>query len=199
MKVVGINKEQTIIQGLVERCLEGSELDQFHLYKHLFGFSMHIANRYTNSSQDARAIVNESFLKIFQNLNQFDLSKDIKPWISRIIVNTSIDFLRKEKRSTLFQAEEIDDYAELSNLPEKVVDDELSNLESILPILRKLSPQYKLVFNLYVFEDYSHKEIAEKLDITVSTSKTNYLRAKIILKEEIMKNAQLSFKNNKNG
>ena len=143
---------------------------------------MAIALRYTQQSFDAEEVVNDSFLKIFQNLDRYDDDFSFKNWISKITVNTSIDFLRKKKKNLYFL--EINDH----NL-ELVSNDDfeilLDDETPILPILQELSPQYRIVFNLYVFEDYKHQEIADKLNISVGTSKSNYARAKKIISNKL--------------
>lgn len=143
---------------------------------------MAIALRYTQQPFDADEVTNDAFLRIFQNLDKFNEELSFKNWISRITVNASIDFLRKKKKNLYFL--EINDHsAELA--VEENFDFELDTETPILPILQELSPQYRLVFNMYVFEDYKHKEIAEKLNISIGTSKSNFARAKKIISDKL--------------
>lgn len=143
---------------------------------------MAIALRYTQQSFDAEEVVNDSFLRIFQNLDRYDDDLSFNNWISKITVNTSIDFLRKKKKNLYFL--EINDH-NLELVSDDDVECQLDDDTPILPILQELTPQYRIVFNLYVFEDYKHQEIADKLNISVGTSKSNYARAKKIISDKL--------------
>lgn len=139
---------------------------------------MAIALRYTSQTFDAEEVVNDAFLKVFQNLKAYNPTLSFKNWIAKITVNASIDYLRKKKKSLYFV--EINDYTSELVAPAES-DFELDGNTPILPILQELSPQYRIVFNLYVFEDFKHQEIAKKLNISIGTSKSNYARAKKII------------------
>lgn len=143
---------------------------------------MAIALRYTQQSFDAEEVVNDSFLRIFQNLDRYDDELSFNNWISKITVNASIDFLRKKKKNLYFL--EINDH-NLELVSDDDVECQLDDDTPILPILQELTPQYRIVFNLYVFEDYKHQEIADKLNISVGTSKSNYARAKKIISDKL--------------
>ena len=120
-------------------------------------------------------------MKIFKNLNKFDLQKPFKPWFRRVLINTCINNFRKKK---------IDFTVELDKANnQEVSNDILSSISylEILEMIRKLSPAYRAVFNLHVIEGYKHEEIAEMLTISTGTSKSNLSKAKkhlrLILKE----------------
>ncbi len=120
-------------------------------------------------------------MKIFSNLKSFDLKKPFKPWFRKILINTCINNLRKKKIVFTGAIEEV-------NIPSNQADI-LSSIsyDEILEMIRKLSPAYRTVFNLYVIEGYKHEEIAEMLAISIGTSKSNLSKAKkqmqIILRE----------------
>lgn len=186
MRVVALNQKVIIEDKSIDALITGENIDQYQLYKHFFPYAMKIAFRYCTDAGEAKLIVNDSFLKIFNKINSFDKSKELRPWIAKIIVNTAIDYYRKEakrnKVSTLEDQYMISDLSVDSTFLENAVE----SLESVLPLIQKLSPQYRLVFNLYVFEDYSHKEISQALGIAIGTSKSNYSKAKAILKNIIL-------------
>ena len=120
-------------------------------------------------------------MKIFTNLKKFDLSRPFKPWLRKILINTCINNFRKKRISFAVDLEEAKN---------QVTSDEILSgisYNEILDMIRKLSPAYRTVFNLYVIEGYKHEEISEMLDISVGTSKSNLSKAKknmqLILKD----------------
>lgn len=151
---------------------------------------MSIALRYTSNHHDAEEVLNDTFMKIFNHLKKYDSNHSMSAWISRITTNTCIDYHRKKRKTVFFL--ELEDQHTQDHVEAHLENMEIDQTKPILPILQQLSPQYRIVFNLYVFEEYSHKEISEKLNISIGTSKSNYSRAKKIIKEAILKDA--SFK-----
>lgn len=151
------------------------------LYKHFYGFAMGVALRYSYNKEEACEIVNDSFMKVFDKLNSYDSKNSFKGWFRRIIVNTAIDYYRKNAK---YKAVLDIEYAHLSELNASVIDD-LSK-EDILNLLQNLPNMLRIVFNMYEIEGYSHNEIAEKLTIPSSTSRTYLARAKEKLREKII-------------
>lgn len=143
-----------------------------------YSFSMSLCMRYANSLEEAQEIMNDGFMKVFQYIKKFDTLRPFKPWLKRILLNTSIDYFHKH-RSKLEEVEleeginETDDQSAL----------DLISYEEMLDLVRKLPPVYRTVFNLRAIEGYKHEEIAEMLKISVGTSKSNYARAKEKLKK----------------
>jgi RNA polymerase sigma-70 factor (ECF subfamily) len=149
--------------------------------------------RYTRDQDRAKDILQEAFIKIFSNISKFEDTGSFEGWMRRVVVNTAIDHLRKKKNDHVFMGEE--------NSPEEHRDEQLDEEEDvkeeeefkqakaqeIIEALQELSPGYRAVFNLYVVENYSHKEIAEMLDINIGTSKSNLAKAKRNLKEILAK------------
>ena len=134
----------------------------------------------------AAEILNDSFLKIFDKLELYDFNRPFKAWIRRIFINTAIDSYRKAAPHWL-QLDQIEAEAE-----ELVIGIEIEqSQEQIIKLIQCLSPQYQVVFNLYVMEDFSHKEIAEKLGISEGTSRSNLLRAKKIIREKLSGNQSI--------
>lgn len=142
---------------------------------------MSIAMRYAHQRDEAIEILNDAFLKVFQHIQTFDTNRSFKSWLAKIIVNTAIDYLRKQKKIAF--TEEISAGVELS-IADSIVD-KLSYNE-LLQLVQALPPSYRTVFNLYVMDGFQHQEIARMLSISEGTSKSNLFKAKKILKEKIL-------------
>lgn len=166
------NGESHLIR-LLEGCRRGDRNSQRKLYESFYGYAMSICLRYSASKEEASEILNDAFLKVFTNIDKFDPIQPFKPWLRRVLINAAVDYSRKKHRiSSTMELSEIADLC-AEDLPMPV----LSPDEDLLPILRQLSPAYRIVFNLYVMEEYSHREIAALLDITESASRSNLTRA----------------------
>ena len=151
---------------------------QQQVYEEHFGRMMGICLRYTGSRDEALDLLHEAFIKIFQNIGKYKPGTALGAWMRTIVVNTCIDYYRKNSRR---RTEDLDSVYDLS------VDDPdiLSSLteREILEAVQQLSPAYRSVFNLFVVEGYSHKEIGEALQITESTSRSNLVKARQKLQE----------------
>lgn len=144
---------------------------------------MSICVRYTGNEADALEVLNDGFLKVFTHIEKFDISKPFKPWLRRIMVNASLDHIKKNLKHN-YMADITEANVQQSN--EEAPDHNL-NHEEILLKIGQLSPAYRAVFNLYVIDGYKHQEIAEQLGITESTSKANLTRAKAMLRAMLRK------------
>lgn len=143
------------------------------LYQEFYAYGMSICLRYADNRDEAAEILNDGFMKVFQNIGRFDLTRPFKPWLRRIIVNTAINHYHQKNRA--LKAEELDRVNQ--NASEEKI---LSGItyDEILEMLRKLPPAYRTVFNLHVIEGYKHEEIAAMLGVSVGTSKSNLFKAK---------------------
>ncbi len=146
---------------------------------------MVVCLRYTDNTDEAKDILQEGFIKVFNSLPKFDFEGSFEGWIRRIMVNTAIDNFRKNKTAVKM----FDNNVALENL-DTVQDDSDENIISnkikasdILEAVQKLSPAYKTVFNLYAIDGFSHQQIADELNISIGTSKSNYSKAKQNLKK----------------
>jgi RNA polymerase sigma-70 factor (ECF subfamily) len=137
--------------------------------------------RYASNVEDAQDLLQEGFIKVYRNLHHFRAEGSFEGWIRRVFVNTSIEHFRKKSTKLAMVTEkeegsiENTDISALENLAEK----------DIIKIVQELSPGYRAVFNLYVVEGYSHKEIGEMLGISEGTSKSQLARAKSVLQKKI--------------
>jgi len=164
---------------LVEGCIQGDRSCRELLYKRYFSYAMSVCIRYANDQNEAMEIVNDSYMKVLDSLAGCDLSRSFKPWYGRVLINTAIDNYRKRKTFREHLSEtDIDGSEEVA--PE--IETELSANE-ILDLYRHLPENYKVTFNLFEIEGYSHREIAEMLGVTESTSRSTLTRAKKMLRE----------------
>lgn len=170
------------LDSIIEACLTQNPQAQRALVKMFFGFVKGIAMRYAANEAEAEEIINDGFLKAFNNLAKFDHEKPFKGWLRTIVVNTAIDYYRKNQKYA-HQAD-IDDI-DLPDMSEDVISK--ISADEILSFIQKLPPSYRTVFTLYVVEGYNHREIADKLGIKEGTSKSNL--------QDARKKLQLMIKN----
>lgn len=176
----------TILNG----CIKNDSRSQKVLYSHYINYALKIAFRYVNSYEDAAIVANDAFIKIFRSLYKFEIRNHssidamLMGWMRKIVVNTSIDYLKKESlmNSRMHFTEDFESKNSSSNEGQ----DHLMYNE-LIGLVKKLSPGYRAVFNLFVIEGYSHKEIAVILGITEGTSKSNLSKAKLFLQKFLIK------------
>lgn len=163
---------------LITACVRGERWAQKQLYEAHYGKMMGVCLRYSNNKEDALDILHEGFIKVFKNIHKYQPGTSIYAWIRRIMVNTSIDYYRKAIRR---RTEDLEQAYQVSS--DEVDAVSICGEKEILASIQTLSPAYRAVFNLYVIEGFSHKEIATQLDITESTSRSNLVKARAKLKE----------------
>lgn len=168
---------------LVKGCAGGDIRSQEILYRRYFSFAMSVCIRYTRDENEAMEIVNDSYMKVLGSLSEFDSSRSFKSWYGKILVNTAIDNYRKNLKH--------DDHLSINSVTEAGeqepdIEAELS-VNDILELYRHLPENYKLTFNLFEIEGYSHEEIGRMMGVTASTSRSNLARAKKMLRELYIK------------
>jgi RNA polymerase sigma-70 factor (ECF subfamily) len=189
--VLGINnisKDQ--LEKLITGSVRNHRKSQETLYKMFYGKMMVVCRRYTKNEDQAKDILQDAFIKIFRNLEKFSFEGSFEGWVRRIVVNTAIDFIRKSKNDYLLMNENQSLESFEENLLEHDQEEEYRiplNVKDVIKGMEELSPAYRTVFNLYVFESYSHQEIADALDISVGTSKSNLAKARANLKKILTK------------
>ena len=171
-----VNKLHTIIIG----CQKGKSKAQQDLYNIFKNKMFGICLRYAGSVEEAEDVLQDGFLKIFEKIYQYKFKGAIEGWMRKIMINIAL-----EKYRNKYKIINIQDNAVMLNesIPESITNS-LTEKE-LLNIIQELSPKYKMVFNLYAIEGFSHKEISEMLDITEGTSKSNLSRARAILQEKV--------------
>lgn len=167
-------------QDLISACIRKERWAQKVLYEEHYPKMMGVCLRYAGNQDEALDILHEGFIKVFKNLNRYEPGTSLYSWIWRIMVNTAIDYYRKMVRRRTDDIEtayhvSTNDADALSQLTE----------QEILGVIQELSPAYRAVFNLYVIEGYSHREIADLLGITESTSRSNLVKARIKLQDRL--------------
>ncbi len=177
--------EDKLLQ-LLDGCLKQDRHSQKLLYQELYDFAMNICLRYTSNKYEASEVLNDGFFKAFTNLAKYDRGRPFKAWLSKIMHNTSIDYYRANLKSAL--TEDLD--KALDQETEPSIENKLS-YEDLLAMVQSLPNVYRVVFNLYEIDGYTHEEIAVMLGISAATSRSNLCKAKHKLQEMI------NFKSNK--
>jgi RNA polymerase sigma factor (sigma-70 family) len=174
------------LHSLIEKCKDNNRKAQSELYAMWFSTLMRIARKYKNNEDDAASIVNDSFFKVFTNINNYKPEIPFEAWIKRITINTVIDDFRKNKKHK--NLVKLDDYSSTDFLDFDVRIDEADkdlNVKDILGLIEKLDEEEKVVFNLFEIDGYSHNEIAKELEVSERTSKRYLASARVNLKKMI--------------
>jgi RNA polymerase sigma-70 factor (ECF subfamily) len=170
------------IKNIINGCLKGSRRDQELLYRRHAAKLYAVCLQYSGNDEEARDILQDGFIKIFENLVHYRDEGSFEGWIRRIMVNTALEKYRS--KHNLYRVDDIDQIPELDAQPDN---EDYAGLETIdlLDIIRELPPKYRLVFNLFAIEGYSHKEISKMMNISEGTSKSNLSRARVILQRRV--------------
>ena len=163
---------------LISACICQERWAQQLLYETHYGALMAVCLRYSRSEDEAVDLLHEGFIKIFTQLHKYQPDTALAAWMKRVMVNNCIDFYRKQVRQRTMEITEADQL----HSPDADAISQYSEKE-ILDSVRKLPPAYRTIFNMYVIEGFSHKEIGEKMNITESTSRSNLVKARLKLKE----------------
>ena len=169
--------------ALIAACLKNDEQAHRIFFDRFSGTMMGIALRYMKDEQLANDVLQETFIKAFDNLGKFKQDGSLEGWMKRITVNTALDLLRKERKFKFNSEIEKESYGIAE--PSSTID--ALQADDLMAIIQSLPDGYRTVFNLYAIEGYSHKEIADMLKITESTSKSQYSRAKSLLRATLEK------------
>lgn len=166
------------LNQLIENCKINDTKAQGELYKLFSGKLFAICLKYSRNYAEAEDNLQDAFLTIFKKIEQYKNKGSFEGWLKRITVNTVLQRYRKEKVFDIINEDAIEDV-------ELEVDEDTVSIDYLLKIIQELPDRYRLVFNLYVLDGYSHKEIADMIEINVGTSKSNLARARLILKQTI--------------
>jgi RNA polymerase sigma-70 factor (ECF subfamily) len=167
-------------EELIDGCLAGQQAAQKQLYERYSARMMAVCLRYAQTTFEAEDVLQEGFVTVFRTLGSFRRECPLEFWIRRIMVNAA---LRQHRRNAPLVAVSDGDY------PETLASEEFtfSNYaySELLAVVQELAPRYRLVFNLYAIEGYTHKEIGEMLEISEGTSKSQYSRARVVLQTKL--------------
>jgi RNA polymerase sigma-70 factor (ECF subfamily) len=165
-------------RDFIEACVARERWAQRKLYEDNYGPLMGLCLRYANNQDDALDILHDGYIKVFRHIGKYQPGTSLIAWMRRIMVNTAIDYYRKKSRR---RTEDLDAAQGVQGHDPSVISSMAT--ADILECIQRLSPAYRSVFNLYVIEGYSHKEVADVLSITESTSRSNLVKARLKLRE----------------
>lgn len=171
-------------EQLVKECVSGNTIAQKKFYDLFAKKMMGVCLRYTNNLEEAQDVLQDGFIKIFGKLHDFESKGSLEGWVRRIMVNTALDHYRKNKKHQ--NDVDVDVVGYKLEKDDYIV--EAITAEDLLKIIQAIPEGYRVVFNLFAIEGYSHKEIAERLGVTESTSKSQYSRAKSLLRRLLIEN-----------
>jgi len=178
--------EQDIIKG----CIAGKREFQKRLYENFSGKMFYVCLRYCKNREEAEDVLQDAFIKVFKHIGTFKFEGSFEGWVRRIMVNTAIEHIRKNKHVHTF-----DDVENIIESPESELDiTGKLNEKELLKMVHLLPDGYRAVFNMYAIEGYSHKEIAETLGIAEGTSKSQLSKAKAFLKTLLHKYLDIEVK-----
>lgn len=179
-----MKNEACASESLVSDCRSGDVSSARQLYEQYSKAMYNICLRMMNNVQDAEDMLQESFYQVFKNIENYRGEATIGAWIKRIVINKCLNQLKK-KNPVFVEADN------LEFLEEEPLDEQnfTYTVENIKKAIEKLPDGYRIVLSLYLFENYSHKEIADQLNISLSTAKTQYMRAKKKVREMVVEDS----------
>ncbi|RIJ36721.1 RNA polymerase sigma factor [Pontibacter oryzae] len=169
-------------EKLIDGCIAGKREMQHQLYGLYSRKMMAVCLRYAPTTFEAEDIMQDAFVKVFNNLHAFKRDCPVEFWIRRIVVNTALKHLRSKQLLTVSHEAE-----EVANLSSGEVNLSGYTMDELMAMIQSLAPRYRMVFNLYAIEGYNHKEIGEMLGISEGTSKSQYSRARAILQSMLLR------------
>jgi len=172
------------ISELISRCKAGDRKAQALLYKQFAGKMMGVCLRYATDRMEAEDMLQNGFIKVFQKLGDYRGEGSFEGWIRRIMVHCSIEYYRKHHKMMQVVDLEAEDSGDIAVEP--LATARLAAAD-MMAMIQQLAPGYRIVFNLFAIEGYSHREIAQMMGITEGASKSQLSRARTILKEQILK------------
>ncbi|MFH2142090.1 MAG: RNA polymerase sigma factor [Bacteroidota bacterium] len=187
--MIDLNNKRAV-EKLIEGCIKGERNCQKKMYQAFYGKMLAVCARYSRDRDEAQDLLHDGYIKVFTKLNQYEFKGSLEGWVRRIIVNNAIDFIRNKGDYHISSIDEknYDNIGDDNSTEADYLNITKLKAETIIELIQKLTPAYKTVFNLYVVENYSHKEIAEELNISIGASKSNLAKAKQKIREMYLKN-----------
>ena len=173
--------EKKELLSLIDGCVKGDRKSQQTIYELFYRKMLGVCMRYGRDYEEAQDLLQDGFIKVFTKIKKYNKEGSFEGWVRRIIVNNAIDSFRRKKNDyVLVDSEHLLEEGEEDSNFLGSEDEGFYNIKAddIMKALQNLSPAYRTVFSLYVIENYPHKEIAEMLDISIGTSKSNLAKAK---------------------
>lgn len=166
------------IELLIEQCYKNDAKAQSQIYKLYASKLFSLSLKYSRSRAEAEDNLQDAFVTIFNKIEQYKNKGSFEGWMKRITINTALQRYRSVGVFDIISEDQIEDVS-------VEMDEDTIGVDYLLQIIQELPDRYRLVFNLYALDDYSHKEISEMLEISIGTSKSNLSRARLILKDKI--------------
>lgn len=167
-------------KDIIERCIKGDASAQSKLFNRFAPRMMGVCYRYVQTIYEAEDILQEAFIKVFRYLDTYQGNGAVEHWIRKIVVNTALNHIKQNKKFR--------DEMDVDNVEDEGYTDSLHlkfETEEVINAIKSLPDGYKVIFNLYAIEGFSHKEIADQLGIAEATSRSQYCRAKIMLQNKL--------------
>lgn len=168
---------------LVSECAKGNAKAQRALFDKFAPKMLAVVHRYMSNMEESEDVLQDGFVKIFQKIGEFKMEGSLEGWIRRILVNTALDAIRKNKKTMMDVP--LDDVSFKLSFDDVQFDD--MDVNQLLKLISELPDGYKVVFNMFAIEGYSHKEIADTLGVSENTSKSQYSRARAYLRTQLEK------------
>jgi RNA polymerase sigma-70 factor (ECF subfamily) len=172
--------------SIIEGCVAGKRSAQSALYRAYASVMMAVCLRYAQNRDEAEDILQEAFLKIFQNISTYRKEGSFEGWMKRIMINHALNYYRKNRKQPFLEDIDSINETEIMEKEEEPAIHAPVSAEKLTAIIQLLPPGYRMVFNMYVFEEYSHKEISQELCISENTSKTQLLKARRMLRKKLV-------------
>jgi RNA polymerase sigma-70 factor (ECF subfamily) len=166
------------LEQLIAQCKKKDAQAQEQIYKLYANKLFSICLKYSRNYAEAEDNLQDAYVTIFNKIDQFKSKGSFEGWLKRITINTALQRYRSVGVFDIINEDQIEDVS-------VEIDEDHISLDFLLQIIQELPDRYRLVFNLYALDDFSHKEIAKMLDISVGTSKSNLARARLILKDKV--------------
>ena len=176
------------VKKLLAECKKGDSTAQRGMYDLFAPRMLVVALRYSKTTLEAEDIIQEAFLKVFENINTLREPEKLEGWIKKIVVNTALN--QNRSKLYMFPMAEI---TESTKVDSDEVDLSSMHFKELLLMIQELPSGCQVIFNLFAIEGYSHKEIGEKLDISIGTSKSQYARARVLLQGMVKKAQKVNY------
>ncbi len=176
------------VRAAIDGCKRGERRAQQWVFERYYRSMFGVCLRYISDYDSIQDVLQEGFLKVFSNIEGYTSKGSFEGWIRRIMVNTAIDFIRRKRAMGWESGDEatMDALESDGPAPDDLDEDTSFNVHDVLAAMEQLTPVYRAVFNLYVFENLGHQEIADELGISVGTSKSNLAKARRNIRQHLL-------------
>jgi RNA polymerase sigma factor (sigma-70 family) len=174
-------------KSVITKAAQGDKKSFKMIFEYYLPVMRPVAMRYAKSHVESEDILQDSFIKVYCKINSYKFQGEFAGWIKSIVINTALNYYRRNKN--LYSYQQLDSLADIKSVPEEEGDNDLLtgiDSDAILEAVKELPDGYRIVFNLFVFENHSHRQIAEMLNITEVTSRTQFFKARKLLKKILL-------------